>query len=227
MIFSYTFLNTYHDICPRRAYEIYIAKSIPYTDTPATIEGKALHKAIERRMLHGAPLPPELATIEPICASFTGRGLKLAVEMKLGATKDWRPTDFFEKKAPDKIYDDTPRLRGVPDLNAYTTALQADAIIVDWKTGKPRDNYLQHSINAALVFAHYGRVQRITALNVYTRTGEIGERHSFGRGTLAQQHAHLARLMDEVEQAETFPERRSPLCQWCPVRACQHNRSAA
>lgn len=229
MIFSYTFLNTYHDICKRRAYEIYIAKTIPYTDSPATLEGKAMHKAIERRLVAGAELPPELVSVEPVCASLSGRGLKLAVEMKLGATRDWRPTDFFGKKAKDQLFDDTPRLRGVPDLNAYTSSSQADAIIVDWKTGKPRDNYLQHSISAALVFAHYQRVHRVTAFNVYTKTGELGERHVFSRGTLATQHAHLTRLMDEVEQTPPgeFTERQGPLCAYCPVKACKFNRSAA
>ena len=222
LIYSFSFLDCYHNVCPRQAWEKYVAKTVKYVPQ-VSADGVDAHKALEDRLKRDVPLPPPLANAEPVCASLKKPGLKLAIEVKMGCTVDWRPAPFFENNDPQSP---APRFRGVPDVNAYAPAAGA-AVLVDWKP-KAKNNWLQHAINASLVFANYDTVRSITAFNVIYKTGGLGERHSFSRDTLAETHAVIRRLADEIDAAgrsARWPERQGPLCAWCAVEACQFNRN--
>ena len=222
LVFSYSLLDTFHNVCPRQAYGKFIARNLKSTYTQTA--GIDHHKALEDRMRRGDTLPDDLMKVEPLCAGLKARaGLKVALEISLGLTRDGRPTGFFsrtEDTSPDTVW-----LRGKPDLFAYGEG-QPFALMLDWKTGKPRDNALQHEITAVLAFAHYPRVHNIKALNVYTKTGAMGPPHLFDRIGVPMMLAHIRRLTEGVEQAlaeNAWPARPGPLCGWCADFACEHN----
>jgi CRISPR/Cas system-associated exonuclease Cas4 (RecB family) len=223
LVFSYSMLSAY-EACPRKMHAQYIAKTVKSTWTQD--QGVNLHKAMENRIRNGTPLPKELQKAEPVVASLLKiQGAKIALEMKMGATVDWQPSDFF---APRKDMDPVPWLRGAPDVNVYGSGLNANALLVDWKTGKPRDNELQHSINAMLTFCHYPRVNKIEAFNFYTKIGEMGPVSKYTREWMPEVRRAIERRTDEVQAAvesNYFPAVRGGLCGWCAVATCEHNRN--
>lgn len=220
MIHSYTSIDTYQN-CPRQMYERYISKTAPFVDTPETLEGKRVHKLLEKRVLFGNALPAELQPLESVCASVISRGTPFA-EIKLGVDRELRPAQFFDHD----VY-----IRGVLDVLLLTEHWKK-GFVIDWKTGKNREagkEPLQLMLSAAYTFANHDECETVTALNVYTKTGQLGTAHTWTRSELPTIWRTILPLVHEIEQAELdgkFPERPSGLCGWCPVFSCSHNRSA-
>jgi len=218
MIYSYSLINCFHEVCPRQAYERWWLKvKAPYT--PEQYNGITLHKATERRMLHDVPLPPELTQIEHLCKALEGRGIP-QLEVKMATARDCTATGFWDGDA---------YLRGVLDVALYN-ADNTQVFIGDWKTGKKREDGvpLQLMIFAAFTFAYDEPLKQVTAVNMYTRDGTMGKVHTWNRSELPELWRHILPLIHEIEQAEfdqKWPERQGPLCAWCPVFHCQHNRN--
>ena len=221
MIFSYTLIDTFHNVCPRQAYERWWNK-LPSPDSPESLAGKRVHKELERRLSFREPMLFEMRELEPICAAIEARGV-VQTEKKLAVARDLTSTGFFD----GDVY-----LRGVLDVLLVPGR---SAFVVDWKTGKNREaskEPLQLMLSAAYVFAEYPDVGAVTALNVYTKTAQMGQAHSWSRAELPTIWRTLLPLVHEIEQAEmdgpsAFKERPGALCGYCPVKNCQHNRSAA
>lgn len=218
MIYSYTLIDTYQT-CPRQAYERFWLK-IPVPETPELKKGKETHKALERRLLFDHPLVEELAHLEPICAAIDSRGVP-QVEVKLGVDRQLEKTGFFD----NDVY-----LRSVLDVLLLSED-RTKGIIKDWKTGKNREAQkepLQLMIFAAQAFAAVSELQNLTCLNVYTTNGTLGTAHHWTRAELPSLWRDIVPKIHEIEQAEfdqTWPEKPSALCGWCPVKNCQHNAS--
>jgi hypothetical protein len=64
LVGSYSLLNQYLN-CPHATFHKYIAKTIPFIETPAMAEGNAIHLAMENRLRIKQPLPPKYAQWEP------------------------------------------------------------------------------------------------------------------------------------------------------------------
>ncbi len=47
LVYSYTFLHTYKNVCPHQAYRRYILKDQPYVETAAMKWGNEVHAAFE------------------------------------------------------------------------------------------------------------------------------------------------------------------------------------
>jgi hypothetical protein len=215
LAFSYSLLDTFHNVCKKQAYHKFILRDVKSTYVQQ--DGIDAHKVIEARLRDKTGLPESLARAEPLVASLEKPGLKVALEIKLGLSHKLQACGFFD---PDVRY------RGVPDVIAYRDD-NPTFLMIDWKTGKPRQNELQHKINAVLVFAHYPRAERITGFNAYTKTGALGDIHTFSRLYVPEYLAALEALSRDVELETQWTAREGPLCGWCPVKACQHNRSGA
>ena len=219
MIFSYTLIDCFHNVCPRQAYERWWLK-LKVADTPELLEGHRVHKALETRLLFDTALGPDLAHMEPTCGAIDRRGIP-QLELKLGVDRELGESGFF---------DSDTYIRSVLDLLLYT-AERKSGIIIDWKTGKNREAQkepLQLMIFAAQVFARSPETESLTATNIYTKDGKPGTAHTFKRSELPELWRTILPLIHEIEQAEMdnkFPERPSPLCGWCPVVKCQHNRN--
>lgn len=222
MIHSYSSISCFHDSCPRQFYERYVSKTAPFVETPETIEGKRVHKALEDRLLHDTPLDTDLAHCEPICAAIDARGIP-QLEVRMAVDKKLEDTTFFAKDA---------WCRGVLDVLLCTPDYKS-AFIADWKTGKNREagkEPVQLMLSAGYVFANYPEMQSISAVNIYTKTGSMGMAHSWQRSELGAIWRTIVPLIQEIENqlpkgAAAFPERPSGLCGWCPVKTCQHNRT--
>lgn len=217
MIYSYTLINTFHDVCPRQAYERYYAKSVPFVETPKLKKGKDDHKALENRLGFGHALPDHLDICEPICENLMSRGIPLT-ETKMGVTRQLEPCGFWDNDA---------YLRGASDVMLYNKP-STSVFIGDWKTGKKREDGapLQLMILAAFAFAGTAALELAAAANIYTQTGKLGTLHTWRRSELPEIWRTVIPLIQEIELAETnkhFPERQGPLCKWCAVFSCRFN----
>lgn len=212
MIFSYTLLNTW-TICPHQAARRYIVKDIPFQKTKAMEEGERVHKAMEQRIRAKRPLPQDLDRHELLVKPLDQ--VHVRAECKLGVTKTGRTTDFFGKDV---------WLRGVVDAPFLLD--QNTAILLDWKTGKPREEPFELEIGALLLQAENPAITKLYGQYVWLQESRRGTLHNLSNTTRTWKQVHA--LAEDIERAEAvgnFIKTPGPLCNWCPVKSCQHNRN--
>lgn len=204
---SYSSLTSF-ETCPRRHQLIRIDKVVQDPPHESATHGVEVHKALELRVAEGTPLPPKYKRYIPIVeAVVKAPGEKLA-EMKFGLTKDLKPTEFFA----DDVW-----VRGVLDL----TVLQGEkAIVLDWKTGKPKTDPSQLDLFAGAAFALYPEVKTVESAFVWLAHGKV-DRHTRSRGGMTEAWSAFTSRVHRMELAleeDHFPPKPSGLCKaWCPV----------
>jgi hypothetical protein len=210
---SYTFLNTW-GICPHQAARRYIIKDLPKEpESPEMRCGNDVHNAMEKRLDPTAPLPlvDRFAQYEPFAAALDGRGVR--PEMKLGMTSQGAAVGFW---------DGSVWLRGKVDAAVIDGQ---GVMLVDWKTGKNREDPYELEIQALLLQAKFPQIVKFTGYYVWLKEMKLGEAHDCSNTAATFQKVH--RTMDDVAHAikmETFEKTPGALCGWCPVIDCKHNR---
>lgn len=205
MIGSYTLLKAFEQ-CARQAQRRYITKDLPFEESDASRWGTRVHEAMEAR-LNGKPLPKEMQLHEAWFADLTGA----KAEVKLGVRRDWSPCGFFDKDV---------WFRGKLDVLLLAPLM---AIIIDWKTGKRREDPDELEIFAALLHAHHPR-KRIIGWYVWLKDKAVGKLHD-----LSNTEAKTAEITERMARAEYairtnhFPPNETPLCDWCGLKTCEFN----
>jgi hypothetical protein len=214
LVYSYSLLNTWA-ICPHQCYRRYIKKDLPYVETPEMAYGNVVHKAMEQR-LRGTPLPDNLQKHEPLVIPIENvtkiAPLKIEPELKLGMRHDGKSCGFF---------DDSVFLRGV--LDVPIVGRQAAALI-DWKTGKPREDPYELEIGALLLQARYTNVKIIIGRYVWLKENRLGEEHDVSDTdrTWRSVRTTVGQISDAVQTGD-FPKTKGPLCKWCNCFDCENN----
>lgn len=208
MIFTYTLLNTW-EICPHQCARRYILKDIPFEKTEAMEEGSRVHKAMEERIRRKVPLPADLVAHEQHVAPLDKCHVR--PEQKLGIASSGRATDYFGQDV---------WFRGV--LDAPFLLATDTVVLFDWKTGKPREDSFELETHAVLFQAHEPIVTRLYGQYVWLRENRRGKLHdcSDTRRTLVRMQV----LAAEIETGN-YDKTPGPLCKWCPVKDCEHNKS--
>lgn len=211
IIWTFTFLNDYEN-CPHKAFRRYIAKDVPYIETDAMRWGNVVHTAFEKRLRHGEPLPDTLAHLEPFATALTPR--RPVVEYKLGIRADGRPCGF---------YDDNVWGRGKADV----AIIESDrGVIVDWKTGKQREDARELEILGLLLQAAQPHVRTVVGHYVWIADNQLGTPHDVSNtaGTWRRVQSMMAQV-NEYARLNHWPKNENPLCKWCPVMDCNFNRN--
>lgn len=210
LVYSFTLLNTYRNICPYQMKRRYIDKAFPYEETPAMAFGNKVHLAMEHRVGGGKPLPQDMHQWEKFAAPFYNA--KAKAEMKLGMTKDGQPCDFFAANV---------WLRGKLDV---TLVNGNAAMLFDYKTGsKPREDPFELEVQALLLNAKFPSLISISGCYIWLKENRIGQKHdvSHTRDTFT----YVQRIAADIEQNladNEFEQRRGGLCDWCPCDDCEH-----
>jgi hypothetical protein len=210
---SYTFLNTWK-ICPHQAARKYIIKDLPKErESPEMAYGNDVHNAMEKRLDPTAPHPlvDRFAAYEPFCAALDGRGV--VPEMKLGITAQGAAVGFWDSSVWLRGKLDAPVVNG------------NEALLIDWKTGKVREDPYELEIQALLLRVKYPEVVNITGRYVWLKENRLGEAHNCSN--VQETFAKVHKTMNDVAHAikmETFEKTPGALCGWCPVMDCKHNR---
>ena len=213
--YSFTLLDTFEN-CPRQAHErFWLKRKMP--EGAESAEGSKVHKALERRVAEMKPLPDEYAAYEPLVRGFEGRGTLFA-EKGLAVNGEMKPCHFW---APERF---TQAKLDLLLLNRDETI----AVIGDWKTGKPREKDLQMLICALMVMENYPTVQEVHGFNIWLKETRLGQKHSFDRQDKDHMWARFLKRVAEIEDHQRrnfWPARPSPLCGWCGIFECEHNKN--
>jgi hypothetical protein len=200
------------DNCPFKGYRMYIKKDLP--KEPPTKEmawGTTVHKAFSKRLAQGSALPKEMEQYEHLVAPLVVH--KPLAEVPLAIRADGSPCGFFDDDVFCRGYGDVAIIKGT------TGAL------FDWKTGKKREDKAELRLHALMLQARYSDLTRITGYYVWLQENKLGALHN-----LSETHetwANLNEQMDEIKfmmEQDNFPKTPNPLCGWCAVLDCEHNK---
>ena len=211
--FSWSFSRLKSDeTCPKRHYEVDIAKNYSDGEGHALVWGSKVHEAFAEALTKRTPLPEEMKDYQKwIDQMAAGKG-ELLVEQKYAITKDFQPTEWFGPRA---------WLRGIAD------AVRIDgpvALAKDWKTGKSdRVDSTQLMLMAQCIFAFHPEVKKIKT--VYTWLQEDCEtEETYTRLDVADAWIGLLPRVEAYEEqirSQSFPPKPGKLCyKWCPVISC-------
>lgn len=207
---SYTALEDFVG-CPRRYYEVRVAKSVPDSDHAHRQWGSYVHKAFEDRQRLGRPLPDDLAEHEWRMQVLEEAPGDLDCERRVAIDRKLRACGFFG----DLVW-----WRGVID---WMKVDREYAMIVDYKTGRQHSKFGQLKLFALWAFAAFPGLKAVDVRFYWTKTRQCtGERYVAQQvPDLWQQFLPDLRQYAQAFKDETFVPRPSGLCGWCPVTACE------
>jgi len=219
MNWSYSSLKTFQQ-CPKKYYHLKIAKDVAQSDTTATIYGKEVHKAAEDYIAKGTPIPAKYNYMVPILESLENIEGDKYCELEMGISRKDGKFNACEFNSPNYWW------HGIVDL----LIVNGDsAYMVDYKTSKNAKfaDVKQLDYMASAVFLKFPKVQEIKSALVFVVSGEfVQKKHQrmFYMAYLESAMPDLHRLEEAVKSGVWNPVS-SPLCKFCPVKDCLHNRS--
>jgi len=199
--------------CPHLAYRRFIKKDLPKPKSKALQHGIDVHEALEKRIRDNEPLATEHAKYEPWAMCFDKR--VCAVEMKLGVTREGRPCDFFA----EDVFG-----RGKVDV-VYSPAAKR-LHVYDWKTGNVREDPHELEIQALLLQARFPDVTDLRGWYVWLKEDRLGEEHDLSNTPRTWRNVLETVFTMESRTSDTdWVKKPGPLCAWCEVKDCEHNRN--
>lgn len=208
---SYSALTTY-ELCPKKYYHLYVAKDIKDLDSSWAADGKFIHDAMKKRVVEKKPLPLQIRNFEKIASSFASVPGEMHGEMQLAINRKFEPVGYF---APDVW------CRTIIDL----TIVQGNvAIVVDWKTGKVKDEPTQMALCAAVLSRWMPEVTLFKTIFVWLQAGEMTPKRYTTDDFTGVWNNLLPRVtaIEEARKITNFPASPNKLCGWCPVTTCPH-----
>ena len=148
---------------------------------------------------------------EPFAAALDGLNAK--TEVKLGITREGKPTGFF---------DNDVWFRGKADVIVIAGET---AFLPDWKTSKkPREEPFELATNGMLVKAHNPYLTKITGSYVWLKENAMGLHHdvSDANSTWALVN-NKAEQMRDCMRSNEWEKRKSGLCGYCSVSDCENH----
>ena len=205
---SYEAYNT----CPRRYYEVRVAKNFQEADSEAMQEGRRIHLALELAVKDGTALPHDLSHLSPIIGLVKKIDADIHTEQKLAVDNQLSPVSFAEGWCV-----------GIADLNLIK---KHKAVTLDYKNGKVKITN-QLDLLAILVFQNFPEVNEISSGFVWLKERCKITPNTFRRKEvpeLVQKFLPTLQKMSISYEEDVWPCKPSGLCRnWCPVRSCQYN----
>lgn len=200
--------------CPKRYYEVDVAKTYKETEGEALLWGNQVHAALAAAITGKAPLPESMALYQKWVDRVRAGPGQLVVEQKYAITKALGRTEWF---APNAWY------RGIGDVVRVHGKV---ALVLDWKTGKVDPDSVQLALMAQCVFANFPDVQRVRSEFVWlahdTTSPEV-----YSRADMVDVWNDLLPRVDSLEHAtikQNFPPKPGGLCRkWCVVQSCPYH----
>lgn len=217
---SWSKLKNYRT-CPKRHYELDIAKTIKEEPSEQILWGNTFHDSMAKYIDKGVALPPTMVRYKAWPDNFiklknSGYATVL-VEQKLAMDKEFQATAYF---------DNHTWFRSVSDVLALIPAHRA-AISVDWKTGgKINPEFEQLALSAQTVFAHHPEIDRVESIYMWAGH-DVTTRETYTRDKMLETWSHIlpeVRQMEEAARNMDYPPKPSGLCKhYCPVVSCPYH----
>lgn len=211
---SYSKLKNF-ETCPKRHYEIDVAKNIKEEDSEQLKWGNLLHDGFAKRLgKNKIPLPVTLESYEPLMKRLEAVPGEILVENKFAITSEFAPCDWFAK---DAWY------RGIADVAIINGQV---ALAIDYKTGKILEDGVQLALMAACMFAHFPQLQAIRTEFFWIKD-DAQSRADFKRPEMIEMWRGLWPRIEALKQASetmTYPPKSGGLCKrYCPVVSCPYH----
>jgi hypothetical protein len=210
---SYSALNTY-ETCPKKYYHERIAKDVVQTSSSQADYGTDAHKAFELLFTDGTPLPLQLQHHNEMLSALLLRASKCTVlaEHKMAVTVDLAPTDFDADDAWSC---------GIADLALIG---KRTAVVLDWKFGRPHENYGQLELMAFMVMCHHAFIDSVNVAFYWAKERRLaGKKLDRDTHMTAIYNDFLARA-GRMRTDSKFAPKPNGLCRkWCPVKTCSFN----
>lgn len=216
---SYTMLSNFEN-CPRKAWHMYIAKDLPKVETEAMKWGIRVHEAMEKRLDTGnritgfkTPLPAEMEKFERFAAAFDGKRPRAEFWMQID--NQGRATSV-----PSQAWG-----KGKLDVLLLNDS-ETEALIVDWKTGKVREDPFELQVFSLLVRGWWPEIQKITGMYVWLSDLKAGKTYDLtDTGRVNARVREMWNAWTSLDPRKEWLPNPNPLCGWCPVKKCEFNRS--
>jgi len=203
--------------CPRKYYEAKVTKAwVEEFKGPAAEWGVAVHKAFERAVQFGSPMPPNMVQWSALAKKLANLTGVIKVEQQIALDSDYQYVGWFDK---------TVRVRTIIDYGCYNLTT-GNALLLDYKTGKRKNDDRQLALMAASIFELYPKINKVVSGYVWLKDGQDLSTVTFLREHKDKLWAMYLPTVADVEQSMTtgrWPEKPSGLCKgWCPVQDCKH-----
>jgi hypothetical protein len=208
---SYTFYNDF-DNCPHKAWRKYIKKDLPYEEkTEAQHKGVRMHTAMENAINKELSLPEEWQEADTLVNLLQNMPdtYQVRAEYKLAMTMDG-PCAYDAQAA---------WFRGKLDL----VVMHTGAWIIDWKTGKVREDKFELECQALLLKTNHPDLDPIVGEYYWFINGKPGKRYTLTPDVTFVTLRNKWVQMKQFEEKKDFPKRPNSLCGWCPVKDCEYN----
>jgi PD-(D/E)XK nuclease superfamily len=219
---SYSRLKNF-ETCPKRHYNVDIAKYYKQEEGEDLQWGGAVHKAMANRCGRGhAALPLPMAGFEKWAARIVTPPGNVFVEQQLAIDENFAATKWFDKDA-ERAGTGKPWFRAVVDVLKINGPV---ALAIDWKTGKIIEDAPQLALAAACVFAHHPKVMKIRSEFVWLKE-DASTRQDFKRDEMAAMWRNMWPRIEALKVAhetQNYPAKPGYLCRrFCPVTSCPHH----
>jgi hypothetical protein len=215
---SYSSLKTFEQ-CPKKYYHLKVAQDVKDTGSQATRYGNEVHKAAEEHIKTGTPLPPQFRFIQSVLDVLKNIPGEKHCELRLGirkTEKGYEPCDFL---APDYWW------HGIGDLVIINGAL---GFSVDYKTSKNAKyaDTKQLDILAAALFVYFPELEKIKSGLIFVASNEFIRKDHYAehRDKYFESFMPLLDRLDSAYETDVWNTNTGPLCGFCPVTQCDHNR---
>ena len=213
--FTWTKIKNF-ETCPRKYLEVDVLKNYQETSEQLTY-GNKMHEAAAAYISRGTLLPAEFEMLEKWIHKFTNDSDALTTmwtEVKLAINRDKKGCDWFGKD----VY-----MRGIID---FLKIRKNVALVVDWKSGEPKEDLIQLGLFAQLVFSNYNFVEAVKTIYVWVKADDCTEEDLYKRDMkdLWSEINPRVQALETAVKTDNFPPKKSGLCKaYCPVITCEYN----
>jgi hypothetical protein len=212
---SYSKLKNY-ETCPKRHYHYDIAKDVRDPETAEILHGNRMHDAYAKYLKAGTPLPAEFQSARSVLDKLRAAPGKKHVEQKWAITSSFQHAPWQSR---DAWY------RGVADFGNHNVDTHTFTII-DWKSGKVKEDTTQLALLAALTFINFPTVQRVRAALMFMAYGQA-EKAEYVRGDQKEIWTEIlprVKALRVASESKDYPPKPGFLCRkWCGVVSCPHH----
>jgi len=210
---SYSALSLYKT-CPRKYWAEKVAKVVPFKSNDAAEYGKMVHKKFENYLMKGSPLPLDLKHHEKVLKKLRDASGEGMPEQKLALTEDLEPTGYFDKDV---------WFRCVID---YAKVNDGRALVVDHKTGRRYDDFLQLELSAIALHTYLPDVEQFTLAYYWTKDKKITPQ-PLTTAEFPRVWAKVHPVLDRIENSyatDSWPLKQNFLCEkYCGYKDCPYN----
>lgn len=206
------------DTCPKKYYEIRIAKNFEDAPGEHALYGTALHLAAEEYIRDSKELPKGFLFIKPQLDTLLNIPGEKLTEYEMALTLDLTPCDFSD---PNYF------CRGIADL-VIVNHEKNRAFIVDYKSGKS-SRYAdpdQLALMAFMLFRHFPKIESVRAGLLFNVANEFVQVQYYKHELQELPNRFkdsLAKLNSAIRYG-VFNEKPNGLCRnFCVVTSCVHN----